>query len=70
MIDRTKTKGPKMTFKYIVKLATMDGVKQYEGSAEDVATLISMDFDFKCTRCMVRNWAESKDTYYRKCWRV
>lgn len=70
MIERTKNKGPKETYKYIVKLATMDGVKQYEGSAEDVATLISMDFDFYCTRHMVRNWACNKDTYYRQCWRA
>lgn len=56
-------------FKYVVKLATMEGIKQYEGTAEDVATLISMDFDFVCSRCMVRNWAESKDTFYRQCYR-
>lgn len=56
-------------FKYVVKLATMEGVKQYEGTAEDVATLISMDFDFVCSRCMVRNWAEGKDTFYRQCYR-
>lgn len=59
----------KTKYKYYVKLATMDGVKQYEGSAESVAALISMDFDFNCTRQMVRNWAEYKDTFYRQCWR-
>lgn len=70
MIDATKAKGPKKTYKYVLKLATMEGVKQYEGSAEAVATLVSMDFDFYCSRHMVRNWACAKDTYYRQCWRA
>lgn len=54
----------------VVLGTTSHGVMRFMGTDEEVASQITKRLGEPTTRCQVRNWAERKDTYYRKCKRI